>query len=115
MRTATREIDRAQRDLERDRLELDRKEKELVRVGKCCGKDFISINDEMQIAEIKVLANKRQNEAARSLARQLVKLREQKARSTMASARLTGTKMTAQVSRFCGSTEAVFLNLALVH
>ncbi|CAB3408377.1 unnamed protein product [Caenorhabditis bovis] len=71
MRTNTRELRKTNRELESDRRQLERREKELEE-------------------EIKKLAKKGQTDAARQLAKQLVQLRNHKAKSVGMSAKISG-------------------------
>ncbi|CAB02699.2 Charged multivesicular body protein 2b [Caenorhabditis elegans] len=70
-RANKRELRKTNRDLESDRRQMDRREKELEQ-------------------EIKKLAAKGHNDAARHLAKQLVQLRNQKTKSIGMSARISG-------------------------
>ncbi|PAV62424.1 hypothetical protein WR25_08568 [Diploscapter pachys] len=71
MRANNKEIRKTNRELDSDRRGMERREKELE-------------------AEIKKLAKQGQNDAARSLARQLVQLRNQKTKSVAMGARISG-------------------------
>ncbi|CAO4362841.1 unnamed protein product [Caenorhabditis nigoni] len=70
-RANKRELRKTNRDLESDRRQMDRREKELEQ-------------------EIKKLAAKGHNDAARHLAKQLIQLRNQKTKSVGMSARISG-------------------------